>query len=183
MLDIAPKICEAFAKMGFLRAEVMADFGSSCRLRVGAVDVEVAVGSHAITVSTCKDGVADQVDIEKHSTSAEVAHAVLLVIEKSQKRPSKDEKPQTVKVDARDIKPYFYSLWCSIEDGAPFPNPIVGMQWSEDGEHLWLMLESHNFYRCKPDEVLDLVAEEPESEYIRAKYSNWKLPPKPEAKP
>lgn len=84
MLDIAPKICEAFAKMGFLRAEVVANFGSSCRLHVGAVDVEVAVGSRTIMVSTCRDGATDQVDLEKHSTSAEVARAVLLVARRNQ---------------------------------------------------------------------------------------------------
>ncbi len=66
-------------------------------------------------------------------------------------------EPKTEKVRALDVKPYRWGIWCSIEGGEPFANEIVGLRWSEDGRYLWFMLESHNFDRFEPEQILDLV--------------------------
>ena len=86
------------------------------------------------------------------------------------------ESPPTVQVRARDVKPYHYGIWCSIGDGKPFVNTICGVRWSEDGNSIWFMLESHNFDRADPDEVLDLVEERGTfSETLREKYKDFVL--------
>lgn len=84
-------------------------------------------------------------------------------------------EPAFVKVRARDVKPYHYGVWCSIGDGEPFANTICHIQWSDDGEHLWFGLDSHNTYKAAPDEMLDLV-ETTAFERTRAKYVDWELP-------
>jgi hypothetical protein len=66
-------------------------------------------------------------------------------------------KPETVRVQARNVVPYRYALWCRIEGGKPFANEIVGKRPSDNGTHLWLMLDSHNFIKAEPDEWLELV--------------------------
>lgn len=86
-------------------------------------------------------------------------------------------EPETKSVRARDVQPWFWGQWCSIEDGEPFTNVICSVRWSDDGEHLWFMLETHNFFKAKPDEILELVSREP-SEYHRSK-PPFVLPPRP----
>ena len=49
------------------------------------------------------------------------------------------------RVKVLDVIPYRHGVYCSIEDGKPFVNDIVGRQWSEDGEKVIFMLETHNF--------------------------------------
>lgn len=66
-------------------------------------------------------------------------------------------KPEVVRVRAGDVEPYEWALWCRVEGGEPFANQIVGRRVSEDGAHLWFMLDSHNFLRTTPDEVLELI--------------------------
>ncbi len=62
-----------------------------------------------------------------------------------------------VPVRSADVKPYEWSLWCRIEGGEPFMNEIVGVRPSECGQYLWFMLDSHNFLKTKPDDVLHLI--------------------------
>ena len=66
-------------------------------------------------------------------------------------------EPEFVNVLGIDVIPYQYAVWCSIRDGEPFANPIVSRRWSDDGEFIWFMLDSHNFAKCKPDEVMGHV--------------------------
>jgi hypothetical protein len=67
------------------------------------------------------------------------------------------DKPQTVAVRAGDVKPYEWAQWCRIEDSEPFANEIVSVCPADDGVHLWFMLDSHNFLKAHPEEVLDLI--------------------------
>jgi hypothetical protein len=62
------------------------------------------------------------------------------------------------KVRARDVVPYEWAVWCTV-DGYPkaFANSIEHVSWSEDGQHLWFMLGTHNFYKALPDEEIELV--------------------------
>lgn len=53
--------------------------------------------------------------------------------------------PAIVRVKVLDVVPYRHGVYCSIEDGKPFVNDIVSRDWSEDGEKVIFMLESHNF--------------------------------------
>ena len=89
-------------------------------------------------------------------------------------------EPTFVTMKARDLKPYHYGLWSSVEGGKPFSNTICVIRWSEDGEHLWLGLESHNSYKAKPDEEIEVVVEVgPYSKDLRERYAAWVLPPPP----
>lgn len=90
--------------------------------------------------------------------------------------------PKTVKVKARDVVPYLYGDWSSVADGEPFANQIVRIRWSEDGEHLWFGLDSHNFMKARPDEVLELVPMEPRGMLAKKKADQWVLPPRPNPK-
>ena len=93
-------------------------------------------------------------------------------------------KPATVQIKARDVKPYHYRLWCSIMDGEPFANEIVGVCRTDDGEHLTFMLDSHNFMcNLDPDEELELVPRSPEpGSYLAKKFEDWALPDPPPRK-
>lgn len=66
-------------------------------------------------------------------------------------------KPETERVIARDVKPYEWAQWCSIAGGPPFANDIVSVKPADDGVHLWFMLDSFNFMKVKPDDVLELI--------------------------
>lgn len=66
--------------------------------------------------------------------------------------------PKLEKVKAIDVKPYHYALWCSIEDDKPFANEICLRKWTDDGEKIVFMLESHNFYFAEPDEMIEVIA-------------------------
>lgn len=68
-------------------------------------------------------------------------------------------EPETKQVKAIDVVPYHWALWCSIEGGKPFANPIVAARWLDDGR-LSFMLDSHNFYSAEADELLELVPED-----------------------
>lgn len=96
------------------------------------------------------------------------------------------KKPESVKIRARDVVPYLYGVWCSVgEFSDPFVNQIVHMKWSEDGEYLYLGLETHNVIKARPEEVLELVPIRVLSVYAREKAEEWKLAqqPRPLEKP
>lgn len=87
--------------------------------------------------------------------------------------------PDAVPILARDVKPYHYGIWCTIAGNPkPFVIQFVSVKWSEDGKHLWFMLDSHNFHKAKPNEELSLVPMEP-GKYAAEKYADWVLPPPP----
>jgi hypothetical protein len=65
--------------------------------------------------------------------------------------------PETEQIIARDVVPYEWALWCRVAGGEAFANHIVGKRPSECGEYLWFMLDSHNFWKVKPDDVLALI--------------------------
>lgn len=70
--------------------------------------------------------------------------------------------PEQVQIRARDVKPYHWAVWCTVGDSTrPFANTIVSRKWSEDGEKIWFMLDTHNFDSAGPDEMLWLVREDP----------------------
>lgn len=68
-----------------------------------------------------------------------------------------DAKPETELVRAIDVKPNHWSLWCTVGGSEPFANEIVSRKWSDDGEKIVFMLESHNFLFALPEEELELV--------------------------
>ena len=92
-------------------------------------------------------------------------------------------EPEFVKIIARDVVPYRYGVWSSVAGDEPFANQIVHMKWSEDGEHLWFGLESHNTVKARPDEVLELVEMSPLGSYTKKKADEWVLPPRPKPNP
>ena len=76
-----------------------------------------------------------------------------------------DENPIIIQLRARDVEPNFYGVYCSIQNGKPFVNPIVNRRWMDDGIGISFMLDSHNFLIAKhADEMLDVV-EIPEGIY------------------
>jgi hypothetical protein len=94
------------------------------------------------------------------------------------------DDPTFVTVRARDVKPYHYGIWSST-GGEPFANCICGVKWSEDGKHLWFMLESHNFFEAAPDEEVEVVdlTSNPVWGWSRKKHADWVLPPPPTPEP
>ncbi len=72
-----------------------------------------------------------------------------------------DAGPVIVEKPARDVVPYFHGIWCSIGGRRPFVNEIVGRKWSDDGSEIWFMLDSHNFYSAKPDQMMRVVEIKP----------------------
>lgn len=69
--------------------------------------------------------------------------------------------PEQVEVRALDAKPHHWAVWCTVGEGKkPFANTIVARKWSEDGEKIWFMLDTHNFMSAHPDEMLSLVRED-----------------------
>lgn len=68
-----------------------------------------------------------------------------------------NQEPEQIEVRAIDIVPYEHAIWCSVGDSAPFANSIVSRRWSEDGKHIWFMLDSHNFHKAAPDELVRVV--------------------------
>lgn len=76
--------------------------------------------------------------------------------------------PELRKVLARDVVPDEWAVWCRFTDDEfygrkPFANTIEYVTWSEDGEHLWFTLGTHNFKKVRPDELLELVPVAPPS--------------------
>lgn len=99
------------------------------------------------------------------------------------------EPPEVVTLKARDIKPYHYGVWCIVGDpdtgnkSKPFSNTICSIKWSEDGEHLWFMLDTHNTMKVAPDEEIEVVPERgPHSQRTRDRYAEWVLPAPPKPK-
>jgi hypothetical protein len=69
--------------------------------------------------------------------------------------------PETKPIRAIDVIPYRWGVWCQIENGKPFTNVIEHLSWSDDGQHIWFALGTHNFHKAEPYEMLDLVPCEP----------------------
>lgn len=72
-------------------------------------------------------------------------------------------EPEITEVRGIDVVPYDYSIWCSIGNGEPFCNEIVGRRWSEDGQRICIMLDSHNFDSFGPDEMVRVVRRPPDA--------------------
>lgn len=87
---------------------------------------------------------------------------------------------QKIKIKARDVKPYFYALKCTVGDhDKPIDNQIVGVKWCSFGDNLlWFMLETYNFFSAAPDDELELIKIDP-GEYHR-NLPPFELPPRPE---
>lgn len=88
-----------------------------------------------------------------------------------------DMRPETVMVRGRDLKPYYYGLWCSIEGGEPFVNIVMNMGWRVDGK-ISIMLDTHNFMVVEPDEDVEMVPVTP-SAWAQKKFADWSLGPDP----
>ena len=86
-------------------------------------------------------------------------------------------EPTFVTLRARDVTPYHYGIWSST-GGEPFANCICDVKWSDDGEHLFFMLESQGFYRVAPDEEVEVVdlRSNPVWEWSRKRHADWSLP-------
>lgn len=96
------------------------------------------------------------------------------------------EPPEVVTLKARDVKPYHYGVWCTVGDpetgreSKPFSNTICVIKWSEDGEHLWFGLDTHNTIKVAPDEEIEVVPERgPHAQRTRDRYAQWVLPAPP----
>lgn len=72
-----------------------------------------------------------------------------------------DPEPIIVQKRGIDVTPYLHGIYCTIAGGRPFVNEIVHRKWSEDGSRIWMMLESHNFYDCGPEDIIDVVELKP----------------------
>ena len=69
--------------------------------------------------------------------------------------------PELKRVLARDVLPYHWGVWCTVGGRPePFSNTIEHVSWSEDGQHLWFMLGTHNFCKAAPDQEIELVPHE-----------------------
>lgn len=66
-------------------------------------------------------------------------------------------EPRQVRKRAINVTPLVHAIWCQIEDGEPFANPIVLRRWSEDGKRIVFMLDSHNFMFADPDVEIDVI--------------------------
>lgn len=93
-------------------------------------------------------------------------------------------EPVFVTLKARDVKPYHYGVWCSIEDNEPFANTICYIRWSDDGKYLWFGLDSHNTMKVEPDEEVEVIpVQSVYTQRTRDKYAAWTLPLPPKPKP
>lgn len=69
-----------------------------------------------------------------------------------------DVLESTVRIKAIDVIPHHWAVWCTVGDRPkPFSNEICSRRWSEDGEYIWFLLDTHNFLKAAPDEELELV--------------------------
>ena len=84
-------------------------------------------------------------------------------------------EPDEIELRAADIVPYRFGIWCTIAGGMPFVNPIVHRSWSDDGEAIWFMLDSHNFYHAKPDEMVKVVPMDCRHEHSDPKQSDTEV--------
>ena len=90
-------------------------------------------------------------------------------------------EPVFVSIRAADVKPYQYGVWSCVGGSPFFANAICTIRWSEDGKQLIFGLESHNFYFCDPEAVVDLVslAGVEAWKLSQVRYAGWTLPPAP----
>lgn len=66
--------------------------------------------------------------------------------------------PEQVEIRAIDVVPCEAAIWCTVGDSnKPFANPIEHRAWSDDGQHIWFMLGTHNFYKAAPDDMVKVV--------------------------
>lgn len=89
-----------------------------------------------------------------------------------------------IKIKAIDIIPYKHALRCIINDAGPFDNTIIIKRWSSDGSKINFMLDSHNFFSAKPDDLVDFILEiddeynlgkEAQSEFLTTERPNPKI--------
>ena len=67
-------------------------------------------------------------------------------------------EPKIVQKLAIEVLPYRNGIWCEfVEDGKPFVNTIEHRGWSDDCTAIWFMLGTHNFYRARPYELINVV--------------------------
>ena len=67
------------------------------------------------------------------------------------------DEPDLVLKRAIDVTPHYHGIWCTVGGGEPFVNEIVSRKWSEDGNDIWFMLDTHNFARHQPHEQIRVV--------------------------
>lgn len=80
-------------------------------------------------------------------------------------------EPEQIEVRAINIVPYEHALWCTVGDSKPFANTIARRSWSEDGESIWFMLDTHNFAKYKPTEMVRVV-QKTRNQYAPARRQN-----------
>ena len=61
-----------------------------------------------------------------------------------------------IKKNAIDITPYEYLYPCILVDKYA-EIEIVSRKWSDDGNKIWFMLDTHNFVSAEPDEELEVI--------------------------
>lgn len=66
-------------------------------------------------------------------------------------------EPIIVQKRAIDVTPYVHGIWCSVAGSEPFVTEIAFRTWTDDGEQIRVMLETHNFMRWEPNELVDVV--------------------------
>jgi hypothetical protein len=66
------------------------------------------------------------------------------------------ERAKGVMVKAINIRPYFYDLACMMGDRG-FLNTLCCRRWAEDRSKIWWLLDSHNTFSAKPDEMVLVV--------------------------
>jgi hypothetical protein len=66
-------------------------------------------------------------------------------------------KPRTETTRAIDVMPYRYGIWCTVNGRAPFVNAVVRCSWSKDRKEICFVLDSMNFDRYAPDELIEVV--------------------------
>lgn len=98
-----------------------------------------------------------------------------------------DEKGITMK--AKDIVPGLYLLPCQFENGQCLLNLISLSRWSEDGNKIVWMLDSHNFHFIGPEDERIVVKHRPGyitntrvQEYIKRHTELMAVPPKERGK-
>ena len=86
-----------------------------------------------------------------------------------------DQEPKTVMIKPTDARPYRYAIWCTVGSGKPFPNTIVGGNWSEDGKTLGLWLDTHNYLQVDPDKEIEVVPDNytMTDEYLKDLDAKW----------
>ncbi len=66
-----------------------------------------------------------------------------------------DEKG--VKIKAIDITPYFYSMPCELPGDQFILNEMCCRRWSDNGDKIWWLLDTHNTFSAKPNDLVEVV--------------------------